>query len=64
MPTEAPESPPAPEFLTVDEAADLLRVDRKTIYSEIAASRMPHIKLGRVIRIPRGVIDSLSRKSR
>jgi excisionase family DNA binding protein len=49
-------------FLTVDEAAALLRVDRKTIHREIAAGRLPHIRLGRVIRIARAVL-LLPRKS-
>ncbi|MEP6654536.1 MAG: helix-turn-helix domain-containing protein [Myxococcales bacterium] len=49
-------------MLTVTEAAALLRVDRKTIHREIACGRMPHIRLGRVIRIPRDVL-ALGRKS-
>jgi len=49
-------------FLSVDEAAALLRVDRKTIHREIAAGHLQHIRLGRVIRIPRAVLV-LPRKS-
>jgi excisionase family DNA binding protein len=49
-------------FLSVDEAAALLRVGRKTIHREIAAGRLQHIRLGRVIRIPRAVLV-LPRKS-
>jgi excisionase family DNA binding protein len=45
-------------FLSVDEAAALLRVDRKTIHREIAAGRLPHLRLGRVIRIARDVLVS------
>jgi excisionase family DNA binding protein len=52
------------EFLTVDEAASLLRVDRKTIYTAIAARQIDHMRLGRVIRIPRTVLQSWMRKSR
>ena len=52
------------EMLTVKEAADLLRVNVKTVYLEIAAGRLPHVQLGRrVIRIPRAVIASLISKS-
>jgi len=52
------------EMLTVKEAADLLRVNVKTVYLEIAAGRLRHVQLGRrVIRIPRAVIASLISKS-
>ena len=52
------------EMLTVREAADLLRVNVKTLYLEIATGRLPHVQLGRrVIRIPRAVIASLISKS-
>ena len=50
------------DMLTVKEAAALLRVDRKTIHREIACGRLAHIRLGRVIRIPRDVLG-LVRKS-
>jgi excisionase family DNA binding protein len=46
----------AAAMLTVQEAAAFLRVDRKTIHREIAAGRLPHIRLGRVIRIAREVL--------
>jgi excisionase family DNA binding protein len=49
-------TPPAnqPEFLTVDEAADLLRVDRKTVYSMIDRRELPGArKVGRVLRVHR-----------
>ena len=43
-----------PEFLTVDEAAELLRVNRKTLYESIRAGQVPGIvRLGRVLRIRR-----------
>lgn len=52
------------EMLTVKEAADLLRVNVKTVYLEIAAGRLKHVQLGRrIIRIPRSVIASLTSKS-
>jgi excisionase family DNA binding protein len=70
----APRSPPSgqaptknreePDVLTVREAADMLRVNVKTIYAEIAAGRLPHVMLGRrIIRIPRAVLASLASKS-
>ena len=55
---------PDAEMLTVKEAADLLRVNVKTVYLEIAAGRLRHVQLGsRIIRIPRAVIASLLSKS-
>lgn len=55
---------PDREMLTVKEVATLLRVNVKTVYSEIAAGRLPHVQLGRrIIRIPRTVLASLVSKS-
>jgi excisionase family DNA binding protein len=46
-----------PEFLTVEEAAVLLRVNRKTLYESIRLTQLPGvIHIGRSIRIRR---DSL-----
>ncbi|MEP6652927.1 MAG: helix-turn-helix domain-containing protein [Myxococcales bacterium] len=54
----------ASDMLTVKEAADLLRVNVKTIYAELASGRLPHVMLGRrIIRIPRAVLASLASKS-
>jgi len=39
--------------LTVEEAAGLLRIGRNTCYELIRQHQIPHIRLGRVIRIPR-----------
>jgi excisionase family DNA binding protein len=45
-------------------ALDLLRVNVKTIYAELASGRLPHVMLGRrIIRIPRAVLASLASKS-
>jgi len=44
----------ASEVLTVDEAAELLRVDRKTVYTAIRRGKLPGVrKVGRSIRIHR-----------
>lgn len=47
------------EFLSVDEAAALLRVNRKSLYQAIDRGEMPGvIKLGRTIRIRRSALDA------
>ncbi|WP_245919727.1 helix-turn-helix domain-containing protein [Melittangium boletus] len=47
----------APEFLTVDEAAALLRVNRKTLYESIRRGGVPGVlHVGRSIRIRRSVL--------
>jgi excisionase family DNA binding protein len=51
--------PAEPDVLTVDEAAALLRVNRKTLYQAIAEGKVPGvIKIGRVIRISRSALAS------
>lgn len=46
-----------PEVLTVDEAAALLRMDRKGVYEAIRRGQIPGVRrIGRVIRIHRGTL--------
>jgi excisionase family DNA binding protein len=51
-------------YLSVAECAALLRVNHKTIRAEIAAGRIPVLRVGRLIRIPRRVLDSLETQAR
>lgn len=47
-----------PEFLTVDEAAELLRLDRKTVYGMATRRELPGArKMGRVYRIHRPTLE-------
>jgi excisionase family DNA binding protein len=51
----------APLFLTVDEAAALLRVNRKTFYAAISANQVPGVvHLGRSIRLSRSALVTWS----
>ena len=43
----------APDVLTVDQVAELLRVDRKTVYAAIKREEIQVVRLGRIIRVPR-----------
>jgi len=44
-------------FMTVDELADFLRVNRKTAYAAIQAGEVPGVKrFGRVIRVYRRTV--------
>jgi excisionase family DNA binding protein len=56
------ENPPATEpqeFLTVSEAAALLRVGRNALYEAIQANTVPGVvRIGRLIRIRRGALKS------
>jgi excisionase family DNA binding protein len=47
-----------PDMLTVKEAADFLRVNVKTIHKLLSSGALPHVRLGRVIRIERRVLLS------
>ena len=51
-------------MLTVREAAKLLRINPKTLYSEIQKGSVPAVRFGRVIRIPSRVVLSLAEQGR
>lgn len=44
-------SPPTPQLLTPDEAAEICRVSTKTVYRWIKSDDLKAIRLGRIIRI-------------
>lgn len=53
-----------PEMMTVQEAAVYLRISRDLAYELIAGGELPHVRLGRVIRVPRfGLEQWISRKA-
>ncbi len=43
----------ATELLTIDETADLLRLSRSQIYALAQDGRLPAIRIGRSVRVPR-----------
>jgi excisionase family DNA binding protein len=46
-----------PPVLTVEEVADLMRIDRKTAYAVIAEGGIPGVRrVGRCIRVSRDVL--------
>ncbi|WP_338041930.1 helix-turn-helix domain-containing protein [Myxococcus eversor] len=46
-----------PAFLTVDEAATLLRVNRKTLYEAIRLGQVPGVaRIGKALRIRRDAL--------
>jgi len=45
------------------EVAGVLRIDRKTVHKLIASGDLPHVRLGRVLRIPVSVLQSLSKSA-
>ena len=47
-------------FLTVDEAATLLRISRRHLYELIAEGKIRAVKLGRRVIVPRSVIEALA----
>ena len=58
-PEPNPARPPRPAFLTVEEVADVLRVDAVTIYRAIRAGEFPAVKIRKRYVIPRRAIDML-----
>lgn len=53
------------KYLTPREAADLLRVDRETVYNRIKSGRLEAFRLagGNRIRIPTEAVDGLLTKT-
>jgi excisionase family DNA binding protein len=50
--TDPPPNPRKPDVLTVAEAAELLRVNPKTVYKAVENGQLPVLRFGRIIRIP------------
>lgn len=48
-----------PDVLTVDEAAELLNLNRKTVYAHINAGDIPALKLGRQLRVAKDELRAM-----
>ena len=53
-----------PEILTVDEVAAYLRVSRSALYVAVADGRIPAVRSGKSIRIPRFRLEHWLRTGR
>jgi excisionase family DNA binding protein len=51
-----PEERSLPLFLTVEEAAAVLRLKRSTAYELVRRGEIPHFRLGYFIRVPRDAL--------
>ena len=51
-----------PELLTIQEAAEILRVARSTVYALIAAGELPRVKIRRSVRIRREDVERIARE--
>jgi excisionase family DNA binding protein len=51
-----PETVDAPEVLTVDEAAEFLRMGRNSLYGAIGRGEVPHQRIGKTIRLSRAAL--------
>ena len=50
-----------PPVLTVEEAAKVLRISRGAAYEAVRTNALPHVRIGRTIRVPRaGLLDLLA----
>ena len=50
----------APQFLTVAEGADLLRVSKMTVYRMVHAGDLPAVRVKRSFRVPLKAVEALS----
>ena len=48
-----------PLMLTVEEAAEVLRIGKNRAYAAVADGSLPAVRIGRVIRIPRQGLSGL-----
>jgi excisionase family DNA binding protein len=57
IPREVAQGPESPEeFMTVAEAASVLRISERTVSRHLSEGRIPHIRAGKQIRIPRAAL--------
>ena len=53
-------SPASPQFYTVAEVADIMRVSRMTVYRMVHSGELPAIRVGKnSYRVPRSALDQL-----
>lgn len=45
-----------PDVLTLEQAAGLMRVSVNTMYAEVRAGRIAHVRIGRSIRISKALL--------
>lgn len=50
---------PPPQFLTVTEVAEVMRVSKMTVYRLIHAGELPAIRVGRSFRVPTAAVKQL-----
>ena len=50
-------------LLTVPEAANRLRISRNLAYELVARGELPHLRLGRVIRVPTVILEAWIERS-
>lgn len=48
-----------PQFLTVTEVAQVMRVSKMTVYRLIHAGELPAIRVGKSFRVPQGAVEQL-----
>ena len=59
-----PSAPEEPVVLTVSQAAKLLQVSENHLYSLISQDAIPHVRFGKLIRVPRwGLLQFLAAQS-
>jgi excisionase family DNA binding protein len=51
------ENPSPADLLTAEEVATILRVSPGWVYEQARRNRLPHLRLGRYVRIRRGALD-------
>lgn len=52
-------TPAAPQFLTVNEVAEVMRVSKMTVYRLIHAGELPAIRVGKSFRVPKVAVGQL-----
>lgn len=50
------------EYLRVDEVAKQLKLGRSTVYALIQQQRIPHIRIGTAVRIPKEAFETWLRE--
>lgn len=50
------------EYITAETVAEIYKISVKTVYALCARNELPHVRIGRTIRIPKSVLNGIRQR--